>query len=727
MLKGNSMKSLCRLVALSAAILFGYNGYSQSVSSTPEPSPYRFHRIQIGGGGFISGVLFHPTVSGLAYVRTDIGGAYRRESSGAWVPLQDWVSSADANLLGVESMAVDATHPNDLYLAVGTYVHPGVPNGALLISHNRGDSFQRVPLPFQLGGNEPARLAGERLAIDPSHSGTLYLGTRSHGLWRSRDYGQTWAAVAGFTAKGQPGVGVMFVLPGVDSQGHAMVYAGVGGVGPTLYRSTDDGEHWSALAGGPSGFPYHAAFGNDGSLDLTYGNAPGPNDVTEGSVFRLSPEGSWSNINPPAIADAAQHYGYAGLSVDASHPKTMLVATLDRWHPGDTIFRSHDSGKHWVSLREKAVNDSTTTPFLKDKNGRTGFGHWIGTVAIDPFQPGHILYGTGATLWETHDLLEADHNRPTHWLPATQGIEETAVLSLVRPTSTSALFIGLGDIGCFRADDVATGHEATTLTAIPFSNCDSIAVAERRTSVMAAVGRTWGTSAAHGGYSIDGGHTWSLFATEPEGAAEGGTVAVSAEGDNILWVTHTGNAFSTRDMGKSWHALPTQHVVHAVAQGDFGFILLDSSNAVHRFDTRTKEISGKVTLPDELMRARQLAVFGEDVWLFGDGGLWRLTDLQPQKLAAVEAAYAISFGRGETAGSPKTIFLSGRIAGRTGIFRSLDAGLSWHPVDDEAHHFGWVGVLAGDPQVFGRVFLGTNGLGVIVAEPLPVTSETTRR
>ena len=68
-------------------------------------------------------------------------------------------------------------------------------NGAILRSTDRGNTWQRTMLPFKSGGNMPGRNMGERLAIDPNRNSTLYLGARSgNGLWRSTDFGATWAA-----------------------------------------------------------------------------------------------------------------------------------------------------------------------------------------------------------------------------------------------------------------------------------------------------------------------------------------------------------------------------------------------------------------------------------------------------------------------------------------------------------------------------------------------------
>lgn len=51
---------------------------------------YQWRNVGIGGGGFVPGVVFHPAEQGLAYTRTDVGGAYRLDDRiGRWIPLND--------------------------------------------------------------------------------------------------------------------------------------------------------------------------------------------------------------------------------------------------------------------------------------------------------------------------------------------------------------------------------------------------------------------------------------------------------------------------------------------------------------------------------------------------------------------------------------------------------------------------------------------------------------
>ena len=88
----------------------------------PPSEPYVWRNVVMGGGGFVTGIIPHPRQKGLMYARTDVGGAYRWDDSAQrWIPITDWLGMADANLTGIESIAVDPNDPQRVYLAAGIY------------------------------------------------------------------------------------------------------------------------------------------------------------------------------------------------------------------------------------------------------------------------------------------------------------------------------------------------------------------------------------------------------------------------------------------------------------------------------------------------------------------------------------------------------------------------------------------------------------------------------
>jgi hypothetical protein len=228
--------------------------------------------VEIVGSGFVPGIVFNTRQRDLIYARTDIGGAYRwNPATSRWIPLLDWVGFDDWNLTGVDSLATDPVDPNRVYVLAGTYTNAFTTmNGAILRSTDQGTTWQRSNLPFKSGGNMPGRSMGERLAIDPNRDSILYLGTRSgNGLWRSTDFGATWARVASFPAVGtyvqQAGdaylgdiTGVVWVTfdprSGTAGATSQTIYVGVADKASSIYRSTDGGVSWSAVPGQPNGF-----------------------------------------------------------------------------------------------------------------------------------------------------------------------------------------------------------------------------------------------------------------------------------------------------------------------------------------------------------------------------------------------------------------------------------------------------------------------------------------
>jgi hypothetical protein len=61
-----------------------------------------------------------------------------------------------------------------------------------------------------------------------------------------------------------------------------------------------------------------------------------------------------------------------------------------------------------------------------------------------------------------------------------------------------------------------------------------------------------------------------------------------------------------------------------------------------------------------------------------------------------------------------------------GFYRSDDTGATWKRINDTQHQYGFVGIIAGDRQTYGRVYLTTGGRGIIYGTDQSVALATTQ-
>ncbi|WP_245681670.1 cellulose binding domain-containing protein [Actinomadura kijaniata] len=750
-------------LTLAATALTALAAVPPAVSPAAAAEGYTWKNVQIGGGGFVPGIVFSRKERNLVYARTDIGGAYRwDQATRSWTPLLDWVGRDRWGHNGVISMAADPVDADRVYAAVGMYTNDWDPGrGAVLRSADRGRTWQTAALPFKLGGNMPGRGMGERLAVDPHDNRVLYLGApEGNGLWRSTDRGATWSRVTGLTAVGdhaddpsdtngygshRPGVVWVTFDEGTGTAGSPTrtIYVGVADKKNTVYRSTDAGTTWEPVPGAPTGHIAHKGVLDAAShtLYIATSDTAGPYDGSKGDVWRLDTRsGAWTRISPVPSDSADAHFGYSGLTVDRNRPGTLMVATQMSWWPDVVFFRSTDSGKTWTrawdysgypnrSLRYRM--DVTATPWLTfgatpaPPETAPKLGWMTESVEIDPFDSDRLMYGTGATLYGTEDLTAWDRGGRFTVRPMVEGLEETAVQDLVSPPSGAPLVSALLDLGGFRHTALDRVPEMM-FTRPNFTSGTSLDYAEAKPEVMVRAGDFTDADRpadSHVAFSTDGGATWTQ-GPEPSGVNRGGTVAAGADGANFVWapgdagqpVVHATGPDSgwTRATG-----VPANAVVESDRVNPRRFYALAEGRLHVSADGGRSFTAAATGLPTG--RARFKAVPGAEgeIWVAGDSGLYRSTDSGATftKLPGVTGAVNVGFGKAAPGRTRPAVYLVATVNGQDGLFRSDDTGATWVRVNDDRHQYGNMGdALTGDPRVYGRVYLGTNGRGIVYGD-----------
>ncbi len=424
-----------------------------------------------------------------------------------------------------------------------------------------------------------------------------------------------------------------------------------------------------------------------------------------------------------------------------------MVATQVSWWPDAIFFRSTDSGATWTRMWDftsypnrsfRYTMDISSAPWLtfgtnpQPPEVTPKLGWMNESVEIDPFNSDRLLYGTGATLYGTTNLTNWDTGTQFTIKPMVTGLEETAVQDLISPPTGAPLISGLGDIGGFRHTNL-DAVPASMFTGPVFTSTTSLDYAETNASVLVRAGNFTDSDRpndSHVAFSTDGGANW-FQGTEPGGVNTGGTVAAAADGSRFVWAPGDAGqqVVYSVGFGNTWTAstgVPSGAVVesdrvnpkkfYAVANGTFYV----STNGGAAF---TAAATG---LPATGVKFKAVPGHEGDIWLAGGtGGMYHSTNggASFTKVANVTEAYNIGFGKAAPGQTYQALYTVALIDGVNGVFRSDDAGASWVRINDDQHQYGNIGeALTGDPRIYGRVYIGTNGRGIIYGDRISTTT-----
>ncbi|KAM0328575.1 hypothetical protein ACHAQA_004983 [Verticillium albo-atrum] len=741
-------------------------------AASPIYAAFQWQNVRIGGGGgFVPGISFHPKTKGVAYARTDIGGLYRLNADDSWTPLTDFVATDSKwNRWGIDALALDPADPNKVYAAFGMYTNSWDPNnGAIGRSSDKGQTWAFTDLPFKVGGNMPGRGMGERLAVDPNNPNIIYFGARSgNGLWKSTNGGVSFSKVTSFTNVGSFAAdptdtngylsdpqGLTFVTfddtSAVSGGATSRIFVGTAdNVTASVYVSNNAGQTWSPVAGQPGKFFPHKARlqAAEKALYLSYSDGTGPYDGTSGAVYRYDiTTGAWKNITPASGGDL--YFGFGGLSVDAQKPGTLIVATLNSWYPDAQIYRSTDSGTTWSTLwawtsyPNQNFYYGISTPkapwiyknFISVDTKRLGW--MIEALEIDPHDSNHWLYGTGLTVYGGHDLTKWDtvHNITIESLA--DGIEEFAVLDVKSAPGGSELFAAVGDDSGFTfatKNSLGTSPQSAWDTPM-FTSSTSVDYAGNKVANVVRVGNTGGKEQV--ALSGNGGSTWYIHYGAGQ-VAYGGDVALSADGDVVVWSSSNQGVLRSQTQGTfaAVASLPRNALIASDKRDNTAFYAASgstfyrSTNSGSSFST-AGSLSGATAIRDISVHPTTAG----DVWVSTDAGIFHSTNAGTSFTlvsSTVKNTHKIALGRG--AGTTWNLYAFGTGPQGAKLYGSADLGATWTDLQgDIAWGAADVNRLEGSGNHAGQVYVGTNGRGVFWAQgtisggtvPPPATTTTT--
>ena len=347
-------------------------------------------------GGRVAAVAGVPGESSTYYVGTADGGVFRTNDGGiTWKALFQHESVAS-----IGSIAIDPLDPETVWVGTGE-------------SKARNDvSFGNGVYKSTDGGNHWKHLGLDntfqiaRIVIDPHEPsnvvvaamGSPWADSPDRGVYRTTDAGKTWQKVL-YTG---PSVGVSDLA--MDPANPQVLYAGTyrfrrtpwsysdGGPEDAIYKSTDQGQTWTRLAG--HGLPKDpvgriglaVAPSNPGIVYALMGS-------NEGVVWRTDDAGDhWNLVSKDQEADARPFY-FSRIAVDPKTPEHLFALSND-------LMESIDGGKTWkptarqthVDIHAMWIDPAGSGRIIESNDGgvilsRDNGKHWafLHNIAIGQF------------------------------------------------------------------------------------------------------------------------------------------------------------------------------------------------------------------------------------------------------------------------------------------------------------------------------------------------------
>jgi hypothetical protein len=688
--------------------------------------------VPIGGGGFVTGIDVAP--DGTTVARTDTYGAllfnranqrWNQIISPASMPVADQLPFSS---IGCYEICIAPSKTTTFYAAWKNSVYKTTDSGKTWTATAlTGKTFDP---------NDGSRWRGRKMAVDPQNDQVVYFGVPTDGVYFTTDGGASWTKDAGIPASGAAGYQFCFDSAStVTSSRQQKLYVGVSGTG--VYRTANAGTSWASIAGQTAINRMICCNEGSTSVDSTVLVT-----IVDANVYRWNAS-AWSTISVPDTT----------WSTIACNPnnKSQIVLGSD----GAYLAQSSDGGATWID------NGGGGHPTLFNRTRTGGPVPWHGwtnenymsngEMAFDPQNshgPGTLFFAEGIGAWWTNMLTTDSLNKTVAWTGMSAGIEQLVTNQVVKLIG-GGLVVAVADRATFVIDP--------SMTVYPSVHGPDASVAIRH---------TFATSVSNDGYiyslntttsarSTDKGATWAAI-TIPTGYPGGnGSIAVDPQNhQNVVAIYPNSVPYYSTDGASTWTAgtgatgpnvgfwdKKVYLCADPVTSGTFylyadaGLYKSTNSGATWALsftkgasgptaDIFTYAVQGTVACPpgsgDVWMSGGQFGGWPDSLTPASQAPFIKFTSAGTvaNVISNVLEVYKFGFGKAKTTGGYPALFIVGWVNSVYGAWRSDDADqatptwsfLGTWPNDS----FDSVTSVAGDPDLYGRMYVGFNGSGAAV-------------
>jgi len=446
--------------------------------------------------GRIISVAVDPTNENIAYVGSASGGVWKTVDQGA-----NWTSvTSRLGSMHIDALAIDPHNSSTIYAGTGETYMPGDDFAymGVYVSHDAGNSWTL------LDGTASLPLSAcSSIAIDPTNTSRIYI-SGNVGVYVSNDAGSTWTKTSlnGFVEQ------LM-----VSTADHNTIFAT--GSQTNLWRSTDAGATWTALAGWNAnrGLPDNNPWFNRVTITQSSGTTlkGGVTHVIYAvfaepmRVYRSDTEGSsWNEVS-------RQDFNEENFAVVADPVNADVFFTA-----GMTLRRATQGG--WsVQVVQMQYNE-------------------IRTLAYAP-SDSHVWYAG------TDNGVEVSVDNGITWKTRSNGLNTTQWYSLAVSPDGANVYGAVKDISILRLN--ADG----SWSALSWGTPQEIVADPTHSHVLYAI-----SSDSKGvGRSTDNGQAFSAVNGNLPVSSGLAHLSIDPAGTGTLYIASGANVYGTNDAGANWY------------------------------------------------------------------------------------------------------------------------------------------------------------------------------